>query len=336
MLEKPDIPDERILTRLHEAYGLQVGQIRFLPLGADVNTAVYRAAGEDGAVFFVKLRKGGFDETGVALPHFLSRQGLRTIISPLETGGGELWAQMDPYVLTLYPFVEGQDGYQAALTGQQWQEFGSALGRVHALGLPPALAERIPRETFSPHWRELVRQFQRQCEQDSFTDPTARRLAAFIRDEKARISRMVERAGRLAEELREQAPSFVLCHGDVHAGNLLFEPGGALYLVDWDNPLVAPREKDLNLVGGCPTWKDEQETALFYQGYGPVELDLAALAYYRYERTIQDVAEFCNQILLTSGGEEDREQSYGYCTGLFLPGHELDIAMRTDEQVMGG
>lgn len=43
MLEKPDLPDQAILTCLQREYGLQAEDLSFLPVGADVNTAVSRA-----------------------------------------------------------------------------------------------------------------------------------------------------------------------------------------------------------------------------------------------------------------------------------------------------
>ena len=38
MLEKPDLPDERIIECLQDAYELCVGELEFLPIGADLNT----------------------------------------------------------------------------------------------------------------------------------------------------------------------------------------------------------------------------------------------------------------------------------------------------------
>jgi spectinomycin phosphotransferase len=59
-------------------------------------------------------------------------------------------------------------------------------------------------------------------------------------------------------------------------------------------------------------------------------VDQTALAYYRCERIVQDIAEFCKQLFLTTGGVKHREQSYRYFTGLFLPNHEVDTACRGD------
>src|SRR4051794_27073882 len=105
MLEKPDLQDEKIITCLRTEYGLLVVQVTFLPLGADRNAAVYRAVAADETPYFVKLKRGVFDETSVALPKFLSDQGIVQIIAPLVTKTGQLWTSLDAFTVLLYPFV---------------------------------------------------------------------------------------------------------------------------------------------------------------------------------------------------------------------------------------
>src|SRR5678816_3443361 len=96
MLEKPNIPDEFIISRLQEEYGLHVAQLTFLPLGADQGSAVYRVLSEDGAEYFLKLRKG-FDEIVVTVPLFLKSQGIQEIIAPFETKSKQGWADFGEY-----------------------------------------------------------------------------------------------------------------------------------------------------------------------------------------------------------------------------------------------
>ena len=43
---------------------------------------------------------------------------------------------------------------------------------------------------------------------------------------------------------------FVLCHSDIHGGNILIADTGELYVVDWDDPILAPKERDLMFIGG--------------------------------------------------------------------------------------
>ena len=334
MLEKPDLEEERIISRLAEAYGLRARQLAFLPLGADVNTAVYRAVADDETVYFLKLRKGAFDEITVSIPRFLKAQGIRAIIAPLETTTHRLWTNLDDFKMILYPFVEGQNGYAVELSDRQWVEFGAALRGIHSISLPSAFAGLVPRETFSPEWREMVKAFQAQVEEDAYPDPTAAKMAAFMRDKRDEIGRLVARADALGLALHSRPLVQVLCHTDIHPGNLLLGTADALHIVDWDNPVLAPKERDLMLIGGCATWNSAREEDLFYQGYGPVELDQTALAYYRYERIIQDIAAYGQQLLSSSTGGQDREQSFTYFASNFLPDHEIEIATRRDQAVI--
>jgi spectinomycin phosphotransferase len=340
MLEPPSLSEALIIARLWDEYGLRAQRLTFLPLGADVNTAVYQIEVGD-ADYFLKLRKGDFEEISVAVPHFLHQQGLGTIIAPLATQAGKLWGLLDDYRMILYPFVAGQDGYTRSLSPGQWPAFGSLMRSIHDVDLSPELRRRIPSEDFSARWRERVRAFQSQVEGGApveLNDPIAAQLAAFMRGHRAEISHLVEHTGQLAALMRARARPMVLCHGDVHPGNLLLPRGepSALYIVDWDNLIYAPRERDLALLGGTYAWRRAEDMALFYHGYDSVEVDAqdeiepTALRYYRCERIVVDIAEFCQQLLATTEGGEDRAESYRYFTGIFLPDHELELALRGD------
>ncbi len=332
MLEKPTIPDELILSCAHREYDFPIARITFLPLGYDVNTAVYRLETQDGVPYFLKLRKGPFDEIIVSLPYYLYSQGQTAIIAPLKTRTNHLWGDLGEYKLTLYPFIDGLNGYEASLSADQWHAFGASLRAIHTTQLPASLIFRIPRETYSPLWRESLTSFQVQVESQTFTDPLAVRLAAFMRQHRQTIHQVVERASQLAASLQHRPINFTLCHSDIHPGNLHITPGGAIYIVDWDNPLFAPKERDLNLIGGggLGPWRSTHEAELFYKGYGSAEIDHQALSYYRYERIVVDMAEFCKQLLLSTEGDEDREQSYQYFTGQFEPGAEIETAVKND------
>ncbi len=336
MLEKPDIQDHLILTTVQQAYDLHPARLEFLPLGVDVNAAVYRLVTQDGTAYFLKLRKGPFDELTVAIPQMLKSQGVRAILSPLETRTGRLWSRLEGYTLILYPFIRGKDAYEVELSDRHWVELGATLKGVHSAQVPPDLLHLLPREDYSPRWRQEVKDYQAQIEGESFADPISVKLAEFMRSKRAEIDTLVMRSSQLARDLQARSPELVLCHCDVHPGNLLIgeEEPHDLYLVDWDNPALAPKERDLMFIGagmGC-AWPGGTEEALFYQGYGPTQIDRPAQAYYRYERIVIDVAEFCKQVFLTTGNDEDRAQAIRYLAGSFLPNHVLDVACKTDPE----
>jgi spectinomycin phosphotransferase len=333
MLEKPDLQDETIIACVQDAYGLLVDHIAFLPIGADLNTVVYRIVAADETPYFLKLRRGAFDETSVTFPSLLSDRGITHIIAPLVTQVGRLWAVLGDFKVILHPFVAGRNGYELALSERHWADFGAALKSIHTVETPPTLTSRIPTETYSPEWREIVKAFLARVEHDTFDDPVAVELAAFLQAKRDEIHDLVGRAERLAQALQNRSSAFIVCHADLHAGNILIDANDALYIVDWDTLILAPKERDLmfvgaGLMGGRRT--PEEEETMFYRAYGQTEIDPVALAYYHYERIIQDIAVDCEIIFSTSAGGEDREQSLRYLTSNFLPNSTIEIACKAD------
>jgi spectinomycin phosphotransferase len=329
VLERPDIADAQIADRVHEAYGLTPGNIAFLPLGADQNTAVFRVTTRDGTAYFLKLRRGAFDETSVTLPEWFSTQGLAQVIAPLPTLHGALWGALDAFKLILYPFVEGRNAYEVPLSDVQWRTFGWAVQCIHSAVIPPSIAGSIPREGWSPQWRRQVASFVAGAAERTPVDPVAGEVLKLLHARRAVILDLVERTEQLATVLQTQVPAFVVCHSDLHAGNLHITGDGTLYIVDWDNPILAPKERDLMYAGAglCGAGRTPQEEeALFYRGYGQTAIDTIALAYYRYERIVQDIAAYCEQLLLSGEGGEDRAWSLHYLVSNFLRDGTIEIA----------
>src|SRR5579859_1271436 len=245
MLTPPALAEETISACLRKSYGLNARQTTFLPLGADVNAAVYRVESQDGAAYFLKLRRGSFDEIAVAVPAFLRAHGAQRVMAPLPATDGRLWVSEHDFVWILYPFMEGKNGYEVALSDAQWIALGESLRAIHDTVLPPALSQRTPRETYSPRWRDVVTQFDQQVETRIYDDPVAERLAVFWRANRSEIRLIVERAGALGETLRRSTAPYVICHSDLHPGNLLLGADGDFAIVDWDEPIFAPKERDL-------------------------------------------------------------------------------------------
>jgi len=333
MLEKPDVPDETLRACLRDHYGLRATEIAFLPLGNDVNTAVYRVVADDATPYFVKLRSGAFDEAAVEIPRFLHGQAIAQVLAPIATAAGRLWARLDAFAVILFPFVAGRNGFVAPLSERQWGDLGAALRGIHTAVVPPSLGAAIPHERYSPHWRDLVRTFQARVEQSAFTEPVAAQLAAFLRARRGEISWIVAHADALGDTLRARPPAQVLCHADIHGGNVLIGDDGALHIVDWDTLIFAPKERDLMFVGAgiFGVWNSVQEEAWFYRGYGRTAIDTVALAYYRYERIVEDIAAYCEQLLLTDDGGADRVPALRYFLDQFEPNNVVAIAYRTDQ-----
>ena len=235
--------------------------------------------------------------------------------------------------MILYPFVEGQNGFERSLSEPQWRQFGAALKAFHTAKFPPDITRSIPREEFSPQWRESVKMVLKRIDQETFSEPIAREMADFLKTKSIEISELVKRTEHFAQVLQRQTLEFILCHGDIHAWNLLLTDNGAFYMVDWDTLIFAPKERDLMFIGGGLGGRyltPQEEETLFYEGYGQTQLDLVALTYYRYERILEDIAVYCDQLFSSNAGGEDRHQSLENVKSNFLPNGVLEIARHSD------
>ncbi len=330
MLEKPKLTDALIISHLQNEYDLRVATLTFLPLGADANAAVYRVVCDDGTAYFLKLRKN-LNEIAVTVPHILKAQGMQEIIPAFETKSKKYWAELSDYKMILYPFVEGKNGFEIALSDEQKCKLGRALHAIHVVKLPAELNKLINKETFTGYYRETMKTFLASLENQTFHDPVVAKLSQFIKSKRDEIIHIITRAETLASQLKSAPLEFVLCHADFHGGNILISDAAEIYIVDWDAPLLAPKERDLMFIGGGidEIWKRKRDEEFFYEGYGQTEINLTSLAYYRYERIIVDMVEICQQLLLTDEGGADREQAYQCFTANFEPGRTIDIAKKT-------
>ena len=335
MLDRPDVADEAIAQRVRDEYGLDVRAVEFLALGADAGAAAFRIECAD-RVVFAKLRRGignGTDpgaaaESLVALPAFLAESaGPTRVLGPLRTGDGRLATSVVEFGLVLYPFIDGTDGFNTALTTEQWTCLGQALAAVHSVTLPPLLAKGIRVEDYSPKWRHQLGAYLDKPDHEWPADDVAQELLATLHARRADLTRILVRAEELAVLMEAAEPVHVLCHGDIHAGNVMLAEDGSLFVVDWDNPVLAPRERDLMYIGaGIAVWSDAEDFTAFHGGYGPYEPDLAAIAYYRCDRIVEDSALFCADILASDQGGEDRAQNLRYFLDQFRTGSVIDCA----------
>ena len=328
---------QELAACLRREYDVHPVQMTRLALGADPHTIVYRVVDTAGAAYFLKLRSADFNLAVVAVPHWLAEQSIPQIIAPIPCRDGRLFAQTGTSAVILYPFVAGSDGFAVPLQEQHWVELGHTLRRIHAAALPADLAVHIPREDYSPAWRTKVRGYVARSDETLLGTPAtapndvaATALHVFLHARRAAMLDLVAQAEQLASVAQELPQELVLCHADIHAGNVLIGASGDFYVVDWDTVTLAPRERDLMFIGGgiAGVSKQPREAELFYTGYGSCTIDTRLLAYYRFERIVQDIAAYSMQVLASTDAEE-RAGFLREVASQFEPGGVVEIAWRT-------
>jgi len=336
MLEKPRIADTEIIACLKESYGLSVTALEFLPLGYDSYAGVYRVCA-DGQDYFLKAKRDTVDELSISIPRYLKAQGIEEVVAPLLTITQELWGKVGEFSLILYPFIEGNSGKKSSLSDSQWQAFGAALKKIHTMRLPAELAKRMPREPFIPHPRYsiTVHKLQATVKTTAYDHPAEKQVAAFWIDHYQEIATIIERTEHLGNMLRAKRADFVLCHADIHTGNLLLDAGGQIFVVDWDQPILAPIERDLLFVTVGGFVSDSRNEALFFEGYGKTGIDLTRLAYYRYARVIEDLGGFAESVFFMESNDGTKQDSADWITRLFEPHYIVEAAHQYDHVLFG-
>ena len=331
-MQRPFPSAQCLIDDLNIYYSIGVTQLILLPIGADINASVYKAEMQNGVSYFVKLKRGHHDDIGLVVLALLQAFGLQQIIPPIKTIKGALCQHIDDFTLTVYPFVEGLNGFCCRLTDDQWMTLGKALRQIHDFDVPVSVKNRIKEEFYSSKWREAVRFLDTQIDQNLKDDATALEFKAFMKEHRQLIRRLVDQAEFFSQKVQEQSPEFVLCHSDIHAGNVLIDGKGAIYIIDWDDPIMAPKERDLMFVGGGVgnVWNHQYEEELFYKGYGNTKINRTILAYYRHERIVEDIAVYGEALFLTPDGGEERLVMYKQFVSMFEPNGVVDKAFNTD------
>jgi spectinomycin phosphotransferase len=333
MLQQPDLAHERLVQRVQEDYGLLLTQVSLFDTGGDLGSTLYRATTDAGAAYFCKLRQGS-DDLAAQMSSFLHAQGVAQIIPPLLTGTAQPSTRFHGSTLTVYPFVPGTSGYDVELSETQWADFGRAVGQIHGLVPPPPVARKLATEQYSPEWRSRCTRVLDTVDTAAPTDPLTLEFQALLRAHADRIWRAVRRADSLSGLIASIAVEPVLCHSDLHPGNLLLAEDGRVLIVDWDYPMLAPRERDLMFIGGGQGFQPyvaERERQLFFPSYQGAEPDPTRMTYYRYERGLTEVTVEAERVLTTSLTESQRRRALEILHLYFLPGGTLDIAHEDDE-----
>ena len=336
LIEKPNLKDEKIIACLQESYGVTASRIEFLPLGNDSSAWVYRVETEKGKTYFLKVRKGTVDAPSVLVPRYLREQGIEQVVAVYPTKTLAPWQEVEDYVLLLYPFIEGKMGMEIGLTDSQWIEYGDFLRKLHATKLPGGLLEQLRKETFipNPKWSGVVRELQVKIKHSTFANPFEKALAAFWKEKSVEIGKILDRADELGKMLQEKRLDYVLCHADIHTANLLLTQEGRMYVVDWDGPILAPKERDLMFIVGASVGGfvvESKEETLFFRGYGRTEVDPLALAYYRYEWVVQDIGDYGERVFLMEDvGDETKEASVRSLMDMFQAGNVAESAYMSE------
>jgi spectinomycin phosphotransferase len=301
MRVKPDIPHELLRTTLQDQYNLVPITLEFLPVGLDYHAGVYRVVCEQGSAYLLKATSRPLYEARYQVPRYLNDQGITSVVAPLPTRSGGLWVKLVDWIVIVYPFIDGDSSF-TGMTNEHWRELGSIFKQIHQIIVPTELFQSLRKETFDA--AEYVRWIQAfETQQLHSRHGESASQSALLTDWLAHqdtIHMTIKSLEKLAEVLQKQSGPYVFCHADLHPANLIRNSNGHVFVIDWDDVMLAPKERDFIFVR-------ESVADAFWEGYGKLQVDWIALTYYRCERVVQDVIACADDMFFKDDlGEETR------------------------------
>jgi hypothetical protein len=311
--------DDQILTKLIcQAYGLPVEHLTYLKQAWVAHCYAVDCAGD--RQFFLKHYERERQARFYArdLEFYLSlcdqlaqKQLLPTVARPVPTLHKQFSLSFDGHLLILFEWIEGQTVGFGRLSEEVLIKAATAVGRLHK-STPQIEWPNPPRETFDLPFQEALLNNLDVLEGIASADSIGKQgLRDLLLPRKDEVRRLVTRLGELQARVRGTYHAMVICHTDLHGGNMILDDRGMLHLLDWEGATFAPPEHDLIFF----EW-DERFKSLFLPHYErafrPTRLDREMLGFYYYRRNLEDLAEWVTRILYEDNGDEqDREDLEG-------------------------
>ena len=278
--------DEKYIRRLGEAiyaqYGIAAAEIT--PANRGDYGETWKVQGDSG-LYFLKMDYLPFHQKkfqqSLSVIEYLWESGIDFVGRVIKTRENALDFRFDTAAAGLFEWVDGRNVETDQTKSDEYQ----MLCKIYRL-TKPGLG--IPAASFSD---DAARHFYRQWERlrsapRTDGDREALSVLGRFREE---ISRCAARLSHFAGLCRQDESAFYLTHGD--AGGNFFVGKGRHYILDWDEVMYAPLERDA-WVMGCYDWARKLFNDTLEANHIPYRLRPERLAFYCYHMYFFYLGEF--------------------------------------------
>lgn len=265
-----------LLRTIEEIYGIAGRQL--LPASSGYYGETWKLCTAEES-FFLKLDYLPYHqaifERGLSVVAYLCSQGLDFVGEVVPTKEGKLSASFHGAVLGVFRWLEGENVETDATKAPEYQLLCQVYQHTRpGLPLPSAEFSSQAALTFFENWQAL--------EKDPVY-PGAGEILALLEENRSLLEQRRERLDAFARRCGKEPGDCYITHGDA-GGNFFVGKGkdaGKNFLVDWDEAMYAPLERDA-WVMGCYPWARELFNNTLRRNNIPYELRLDRLGFYSY------------------------------------------------------
>ncbi len=306
------INHSRLIQALNLKYGLGIEGLKFLGEGM---VGAYKASSKSQDYFLKIFPNTAFGREAAIrmkaehrlLAALHQHKILERIPTPLPDISGKTHSAFEDLPLALYRFIEGH-----TIWGEEQKVLGALakdVARLHAGFTNLELKELqmpAPIEDFElPFATRLTEQINGLRHLPKNAKAGLRALQDLMLPRQEEVLLLLARAKYFQSLARSKPRTQVVTHTDLHGGNLLLDPKGDLWLLDWETARIAPPEHDLWMFH-----ENLEEFLAFYETQlgRTVLLDADLFGFYFYRRTLEDLAVDIQKIVLeNTDDQQDRE-----------------------------
>jgi Ser/Thr protein kinase RdoA (MazF antagonist) len=252
-LERKEGYHRRLMDFIYERYGIKGISIEEARRG--YNGETWRLEATEGR-YFLKLEYRNEHQAkyrhSLEVVEYLCNHGIDFIPRIVKTKNGRLSSRFDQATLGVFAWIDGEP-IDTDETGHIEYEM---MSRVYPLtkpgfAIPSTIFSEAAATAFFAQWRHL-----RGKASDKRNESVLSLLAAHEQE----LERYALRLVYFAKRCQADTPPFFITHGDV-SGNLIKNKDG-YFIVDWDEAMYAPLERDVWTRSGRPEAIKEFEDAL--------------------------------------------------------------------------
>jgi hypothetical protein len=218
--------------------------------------------------YFVKLVYPNVHKTIYAqsfpIIQHLCDHGIDFISRIVKAKDGSLSTQFDNAILGIFDWIDGEHIETDATKIPEYQ----MLAKVYTI---PADGISIPRESFSGKSAETFF--------NQWSETSDKKILTLLEKNRKKLEHRANRLKHFASLCKGDSAGFFITHGD--AGGNLIKDGDKYFIVDWDNPILAPPERDAWVMCSRDWAREAFQYALRQNGIEHI-LRPDRLAYYCY------------------------------------------------------
>lgn len=244
MLEPPrDLTAEVVTRMLRDYWELPPTDVAYEAAGHGSHN--WTATATTDAKWFIKADRGtSTTRTAAYLTAAnLRDNGLDFVHAAIPDRCGELRRRVGAWEMSVFPFINGRNPDFTNTTERA--QIAEVIGELHRHLPIPATALRW---TAGVGQSELIHLLDLELDQPWTHGPYAARAQALVRDNLSGIRELLSLHHQLTDRLHQSDRPWVITHGEPHGGNTMIDNLGQVHLIDCDDLMLSPAERDLWLL----------------------------------------------------------------------------------------